>query len=56
MSKLLTEINKTSQEITISIDAMGGDQGVGAILGGVNRSLSLNKHLKFLVHGSEELL
>ena len=32
---------------------MGGDRGVGSIIGGINRSLTGNNKIKFLIHGDE---
>ncbi len=35
---------------------MGGDQGVGAIIGGIARSLSGKNNLQFLIHGNKQQL
>ena len=41
----------------ISIDAMGGDGGMGAIVGGMDKSARKNPDIRFIVHGDEaELL
>ena len=41
------------EKIVVSIDAMGGDRGVDAIVGGINRSLHINDKLQFLIHGNK---
>ena len=48
-----TELN---DRIIVSIDAMGGDGGVGPVIGGISRSLRLNHQLQFLIHGNKSLL
>lgn len=37
----------------LSIDAMGGDRGPAAVLGGLARALRVNPALRFIVHGPE---
>jgi glycerol-3-phosphate acyltransferase PlsX len=37
----------------ISIDAMGGDNGVKAVIGGMEKSARKNPNIKFIVHGDE---
>ena len=48
--------NNIGEKIIISIDAMGGDEGVQAIVGGISRSLTANSELKFLIHGNKKKL
>ncbi len=45
-----------SDKIIISIDAMGGDAGVHAIIGGINQAINSNSKLQFLIHGDKEKL
>lgn len=40
-----------SENIVISIDAMGGDGGVDAIIGGMAMSAAINPSIRFIVHG-----
>jgi glycerol-3-phosphate acyltransferase PlsX len=43
-------------DIVISIDAMGGDRGVGEVIRGMGKSLAKNPRLRYIVHGDGELL
>jgi glycerol-3-phosphate acyltransferase PlsX len=43
-------------DIVISIDAMGGDRGIGDVVRGMAMSLEKNPRLRFLLHGDGELL
>jgi glycerol-3-phosphate acyltransferase PlsX len=43
-------------DIVISIDAMGGDRGVAAVVQGMGKSLARNPRLRFLLHGDADLL
>ena len=43
-------------DIVISIDAMGGDRGVGDIIRGMGKSLKKNPRLRYLLHGDADLL
>ena len=43
--------NPPSDTVIISIDAMGGDNGIEAIIGGMEMSTTINPNIKFLVHG-----
>jgi glycerol-3-phosphate acyltransferase PlsX len=45
-----------SRSTVISIDAMGGDRGPGAILTGMAHALSAHPGLRFIVHGDEAKL
>lgn len=38
-------------QVTLSIDAMGGDRGPATIVAGIARSASKNPHLNFILHG-----
>lgn len=40
-----------SNAVVVSIDAMGGDSGVEAIIGGIEISAEINPDIHFLVHG-----
>ncbi len=40
----------------ISVDAMGGDRGPGAVIGGMAISAKKNPDISFIVHGDEEQL
>ncbi|MCL1627265.1 phosphate acyltransferase PlsX [Roseibaca sp. V10] len=42
--------------ITVSVDAMGGDQGPQAVVDGCELSLAKNPELKILLHGDEAVL
>ncbi|MXU65500.1 phosphate acyltransferase PlsX [Oceanomicrobium pacificus] len=42
------------RSVVISIDAMGGDKGVAAVIGGMQKSAQKNDAIRFLVHGDEE--
>ncbi len=46
-------MNKT---ITISLDAMGGDNGVEVILAGAELALKRMPHIKFILFGDEEII
>jgi glycerol-3-phosphate acyltransferase PlsX len=47
---------RTIGDILISIDAMGGDHGVGDIVRGMGKSLQDNPRLRYILHGDGELL
>jgi phosphate acyltransferase len=42
---------RRSADVVIAIDAMGGDRGVGAVVGGMAQALEENPSLRFVVHG-----
>ncbi|MGI3167703.1 phosphate acyltransferase PlsX [Pseudooceanicola sp. C21-150M6] len=42
--------------IIISVDAMGGDRGPGAVVGGISRSAKKNPDIGFILHGPEAQL
>ena len=42
-----------ARDIVISIDAMGGDSGPAAIVGGMVISASKNDEIRYIVHGDE---
>ncbi|MCA0043685.1 phosphate acyltransferase PlsX [Celeribacter litoreus] len=42
---------KSGVQVTLSIDAMGGDRGPATVVAGMSRSASKNPDLKFIVHG-----
>lgn len=44
------------QDLIVSIDAMGGDTGPGAILAGVALAQRRHPHARFLLHGDEAVL
>jgi len=43
-------------DIVLSIDAMGGDRGVGDVVRGMGKALKKNGRLRYIVHGDAELL
>jgi glycerol-3-phosphate acyltransferase PlsX len=43
-------------DIAISIDAMGGDRGVGDVIRGMGMSLEKNPRLRYILHGDGETL
>jgi glycerol-3-phosphate acyltransferase PlsX len=45
-----------SDDVVISIDAMGGDRGVADVIRGMGKSLKKNPRLRFIVHGDADLL
>lgn len=49
-----THQKNTTERITISVDAMGGDMGPAAIVAGISKSASKNPKVRFLVFGPEE--
>ncbi len=49
-------VRAESGPITISVDAMGGDRGPGAIIAGMGRAARDNPDIYFLVHGAASKL
>ncbi|MCP5088836.1 MAG: phosphate acyltransferase PlsX [Rhodobacteraceae bacterium] len=47
-----TNTNRT----VISVDAMGGDRGTAAVVGGLAIAANKNRKIKYIVHGNEKLL
>ncbi|HUO91350.1 MAG TPA: phosphate acyltransferase PlsX [Rhizomicrobium sp.] len=45
-----------TRELTVSIDAMGGDAGPGVVVAALARSIVRHPTVKFLLHGDEEQL
>jgi len=45
-----------ARELTLSIDAMGGDAGPGVIVNGLAKAFVRNPQARFLVHGDEAVL
>ena len=45
-----------SGELTVSVDAMGGDAGPGVVLAALARSIVRHPTVRFLLHGDEALL
>ncbi|MFO1104546.1 MAG: phosphate acyltransferase PlsX [Amaricoccus sp.] len=43
-------------DVVLSIDAMGGDRGVSAVVRGMGKSLQENPRLRYILHGDGELL
>jgi phosphate acyltransferase len=43
-------------DVVISIDAMGGDRGVGDVIHGMGKSLEKNPRLRYILHGDREVL
>ena len=48
----MTDIHET----VISVDAMGGDMGPGAVIKGVRKALRAHPKVKFLLHGPSDIL
>ncbi|WP_224823632.1 phosphate acyltransferase PlsX [Cognatishimia sp. MH4019] len=46
----------TGQSTTISVDAMGGDNGPAAVVAGLSRAASKNEAIRFILHGDEAQL
>ncbi|MGB3313840.1 MAG: phosphate acyltransferase PlsX [Albidovulum sp.] len=49
-------VTGSSGRIVVSVDAMGGDQGPAAIVGGMADSAAQNPEIEFILHGPEDLL
>ncbi|AJE47393.1 phosphate acyltransferase PlsX [Celeribacter indicus] len=47
---------RAGTEVTLSIDAMGGDRGPATIVAGIARSAAKNPAVKFILHGNGPLL
>src|SRR5580658_8295548 len=47
---------RVSRDLTVSIDAMGGDAGPGIVVTALARSIVRHPAVKFLVHGDEAVL
>jgi len=45
-----------SRELTVSVDAMGGDAGPGVVLAALARSLVRHPDVRYLLHGDEAIL
>jgi glycerol-3-phosphate acyltransferase PlsX len=45
-----------SRELTVSVDAMGGDAGPGVVLAALARSIVRHPTVRYLLHGDEALL
>ncbi len=45
-----------NRELTVSVDAMGGDAGPGVVLAALARSIVRHPSVRFLLHGDEALL
>ncbi len=43
-------------DVVLSIDAMGGDHGVGEVIRGMGKSLDKNPRLRYILHGDSDLL
>lgn len=41
-------------DVVLSIDAMGGDRGMAAVIQGMGKSLQKNPRLRFILHGNAE--
>ena len=53
MSDPSTNSDNAEGHLTISVDAMGGDQGPAAIVAGIQKSAQKNPDIRFLVFGPE---
>jgi glycerol-3-phosphate acyltransferase PlsX len=49
-------VGAADRDIVLSIDAMGGDRGVGEVVRGMGKSLEKNPRLRFILHGDAETL
>lgn len=45
-----------SRDLTVSVDAMGGDAGPGVVLAALTRSLPRHPTVRYLIHGDEGVL
>ncbi len=45
-----------ARELTVSIDAMGGDAGPGVVISALQRSIQRHSNVHFLLHGKEDEL
>ncbi|RMH47571.1 MAG: phosphate acyltransferase PlsX [Alphaproteobacteria bacterium] len=52
----MTERPGTASEIVVSVDAMGGDRGPVAVVGGMAKSAAVNPGIRFLLHGDAAVL
>ena len=52
----MTEAEAPPTRITISVDAMGGDNGPAPVVAGLSRAAGKNPDVHFLLHGDEALL
>jgi len=52
----LPERVSVTRELTVSIDAMGGDAGPGVVVSGLVRAVERHPGIKFLLHGDEAVL
>lgn len=46
----------TNGKVVISIDAMGGDNGLEAVIGGMRKSARKNSEISFIVHGDSKAI
>lgn len=44
--------SQRSDDVVIAVDAMGGDRGVSAVVGGLAQAIAVNPRLRFIVHGN----
>ncbi len=53
MTAQTDQASNTARRITISVDAMGGDDGPAAVIAGCDRSARKNPDIQFILHGPE---
>jgi len=51
-----TAVRRGGGGIVLSVDAMGGDRGPGAVVGGIESFLSRHPQARLLLHGPQEVL
>ncbi len=56
MSDASIQSDTAARLITISVDAMGGDEGPAAIVAGIAISADKNPNIGFILHGRAEQL
>ncbi len=56
MTRQAHQHDSAGTEVVISVDAMGGDRGPAAVVGGMARSASRNPEIRFIVHGDAPTL
>ena len=56
MSTDQRQLSEVTDGIVISVDAMGGDRGPGAVVSGLAKAVRLHPEIKFLVHGDRKFL
>ena len=56
MSNTQTIASGPNKNVVVSVDAMGGDNGPGEVIGGLLLAVNMYSNIRFLVHGPEAVL